>query len=168
MVMSSIIRWLSKTFGSFAVLAVLAVIAWNLGGFEPVAMTGAARVIDGDTLEIEGQRIRLLGIDAPERSQLCRRAGADWPCGIAASSALSTLIAKGGVTCDMDGRDKYGRALGQCRANDVDLNARMVESGLALGTGGYFREEWSARQARKGMWSGSFERPSDWRAKNGA
>ncbi len=70
-------------------------------------VTGPARVIDGDTLEIQGQRIRLHGIDAPESRQLCRRDGKPWQCGKDATNALARKIARRPVTCEDLGRDRY-------------------------------------------------------------
>ncbi len=68
-------------------------------------MTGRARVIDGDTIEVHGQRIRLHGIDAPESRQLCRLDGNPWQCGKDAANALADKIARRPVTCEDLGRD---------------------------------------------------------------
>ena len=70
------------------------------------------RVIDGDTLHVDGKKIRLTGIDAPELSQTCRDAQArEWPCGQAAKARLIELVSRGEVACSARGRDRYGRTL---------------------------------------------------------
>ncbi len=70
-------------------------------------VAGIASVIDGDTIEVHGQRIRLHGIDAPESRQLCRRDGTPWQCGKDAANALASKIARRPVTCEDLGRDRY-------------------------------------------------------------
>ncbi len=71
-------------------------------------VAGIASVIDGDTLEIHGQRIRLHGIDAPESRQLCRLDGKPWQCGKDAANALAEKIARRPVTCEDLDRDRHG------------------------------------------------------------
>ncbi len=77
-------------------------------------MAGTASVIDGDTIGVHGQRIRLHGIDAPESRQLCRLDGKPWPCGKDAANALADKIARRPVTCEDLGRDRYKRIIGRC------------------------------------------------------
>ena len=129
----------------------------------PWTIQGSARVLDGDTLEIGGQRVRLVGIDAPELGQTC---GA-WACGQAAADALTRLVAGRVVLCVVEGVDAYKRALAVCRAGNLDLNARMVNDGLALAfrrySLRYVQEENEARQKRRGMWAGEFIPPWEWR-----
>ena len=140
-------------------------------GRSPNMLEGAATVIDGDTIEIAGNRIRLHGIDALEGKQRCRRAdGATWACGRDAARALRGMIAGGRVSCSVRGRDQYGRAVGTCYANGADLNGRMVRQGHALAYRHYSRryvgEENSARTARAGIHSGEYEPPRNWRRRN--
>ncbi|MBX3530836.1 MAG: thermonuclease family protein [Rhizobiaceae bacterium] len=130
-------------------------------------VAGAVRVVDGDTLEIAGQRVRLSGIDAFERDQSCRRDNADYACGLEAHRALAALARDGGVSCAGRTVDRWGRLLAVCEARGRDLNALMVESGWALAWGGYDGEEQSARLARRGAWGGEFATPADWRAGRG-
>ena len=119
---------------------------------------GRARVVDGDTLVIGTQKVRLFGIDAPEHDQLCKDAqGRDWPCGQAARDRLAGLAAEG-VRCVGADRDRYDRLLGVCAADGRDLNATLVAEGLAEAYRkyalDYVPEEETARGARRGIWAG--------------
>lgn len=132
------------------------------------AISGAARIIDGDTIEIAGTHIRLFGIDAPESSQMCRHSdGASWRCGQASTDELSSLIGGASVSCVSKGADRYGRTLGVCSKGDLDLNAQMVGLGFAIAyrhySEDYVHEEDGARAARRGMWNGEFVEPWNWR-----
>lgn len=125
---------------------------------------GNARVVDGDSLEIKGEKIRLKGIDAPEGQQKCQKNGVDWACGREATRALRQLIKGRDVVCKGAEYDRYQRLLGYCSAGSVDLNKSMVQEGWALSFGGDFlAEERLASQQKKGLWAGQFERPQDWR-----
>lgn len=120
---------------------------------------GRANVVDGDTLEIRGLRIRLEGIDAPESGQGCGRSWiGQWSCGTTASSHLARLVADKEVTCENRGLDKYGRTLAICFVDGRDINAQMVEDGLAWAfvkySRAYVAQEERARAARRGIWVG--------------
>ena len=94
------------------------------GNADTTIIGGPTRVIDADTLEVKGERVRLKGIDAPETPQMCERAsGTLYPCGQAAIRALRERIGDGTVACAIDSRDRYGRALGVCSVHGEDLNA---------------------------------------------
>ena len=93
---------------------------------------GAATVIDGDTIEIRGQRIRLHGIDAPEGGQLCERHGSRYRCGQQASLALADKNGTRPVTCEQRDIDRYKRIVAVCRDGEEDLNAWMVLQGHAV------------------------------------
>jgi len=131
------------------------------------ATSGPARVIDGDTIDISGQRIRLHGIDTPEAKQACQHDGATWLCGVAATKALRELIGGAQVTCIQRDKDRYGRIVAVCHANSIDLNAAMVRSGMALAyrkySNDYIGQEASAKTAGRGLWAGEFVPPWDWR-----
>ena len=122
---------------------------------EPVS--GPARVLDGDTLDVAGTRVRLEGIDAPELGQTCAaRNGGTWRCGSAAAIALERMIGNGPVDCSTQGTDKYGRALALCRAGGRDINADMVRAGLAWAfvkySSRFVETEAEARRAGVGIW----------------
>lgn len=155
-------------FVAFAVLVVvlLAVLRW-LPDPASRQVAGGVRVIDGDSLEVAGERIRLRGIDAPELAQTCRRDGKDWHCGREATRHLRRHIGGRAVACEGRERDKHDRLLAVCRAGEEDLNAWMVEQGWAVAFGDYHGAEGAARRARRGLWAGEFERPSDWRRIHG-
>ncbi|NLH80400.1 MAG: thermonuclease family protein [Phyllobacteriaceae bacterium] len=124
---------------------------------------GAAHVSDGDSVTIEGTRLRLLGIDAPELAQTCRRDDRGFACGETARTHLAELIASRRLDCVWEKRDKYGRGLARCRAGTVELNAAMVRDGWAVAYGDYEAEEVEARRNRRGLWAGRFEWPEDFR-----
>jgi endonuclease YncB( thermonuclease family) len=126
-------------------------------GEELRAANAAVRVVDGETLALDGQVLRLAGIRAPGRGQLCHDvAGRDYDCGAAAAAALARLIAGRDVTCRVQGRDAMGRPLGLCRAGGAELNASMVADGwvLAAATVAALQPlEAAAREARRGLWA---------------
>jgi endonuclease YncB( thermonuclease family) len=130
---------------------------------------GVAFVIDGDTIEIHGQRIRLFGIDAPESSQLCvRPTGERWRCGQQGSFALSDRIGRATVSCQPRDVDRYGRVVAICFKGEEDLSRWMVTTGWAVAfrrySVDYVADEDAARQNRINIWSGDFDMPWVWRA----
>ncbi len=134
-----------------------------LDGQSSQEFTGKTYVVDGDSLVINEAKLRLVGIDAPELRQTCKKNGQDWPCGIKSRQALSALVKQGGVVCISEGLDKYDRWLVACRNTAGSMNAEMVRQGWALAYGRYSALEKSPRVARKGIWIGEFERPQEWR-----
>jgi endonuclease YncB( thermonuclease family) len=133
-------------------------------------IVGQASVVDGDTIEIHGTRIRLFGIDAPEGGQTCTVQGKATPCGRRAAFALATKIGRQVVECRPKDEDRYGRVVAVCGVGGEDINAWMVAQGWALAYRYYSRdyvsEERSASKAKLGLWQGEFEPPWDWRHKN--
>lgn len=132
------------------------------------SLVGTPRIIDGDTLVIRNRHVRLLGIDAAELNQTCHRNGKPYDCGREAKKALQNEIGNTVIRCEIDGADRYKRDLGRCFKSEKDINAWLVENGWALSYGDYRNEEIIARRAKRGLWSGEFERPSQWRAQNKA
>jgi endonuclease YncB( thermonuclease family) len=130
-------------------------------------LIGRASVIDGDTIEIHGRRIRLNGIDAPESSQTCEVNGKMYQCGQRASFALADFIAARTVSCQQTGTDRYRRAIAKCFAAETDLGRWMVSQGWAIAYRRYSLEyvdaEESARSSKAGIWAGSFVEPEQWR-----
>ncbi|CAK0749864.1 micrococcal nuclease [Azospirillaceae bacterium] len=158
---------------AFIVFLSASVFMWLYGG-SPEAkevLRGVARVVDGDTLVISGQRVRLLGIDAPESKQTCRNAsGKNYACGVASTQHLRTLIGGREVRCLGEQRDRYQRVLGVCSVGGMDLNRQMVADGMAVAykrySDRYVKSEQSARAASKGLWQGSFTPPEQYRHKD--
>jgi endonuclease YncB( thermonuclease family) len=141
-----------------------------IDGSALAGITGPPRVIDGDTLEIAGQRIRLLGVDAPELEQSCQHAGRDYACGKVARATLWNLIGGLDVSCEPEGavpaQDGTMRAI--CKAGKTNLNEAIVRSGWALADphapDRYEALQTDAEQARRGLWQGAFEPP--WRRRH--
>src|SRR5918997_4533479 len=132
-------------------------------------IVGAARVVDGDTIQVGDARVRLEGIDAPEAKQTCINArGREWDCGRAASRELQQLVSKREVRCEADGKDDYGRLLGTCSVGDLVINAEMIRNGLAWAfvkySSTYVGVEKEARQARRGVFEVANLPPWEFRA----
>jgi endonuclease YncB( thermonuclease family) len=139
-----------------------AVLQYRLGSGRDLA--GAAEAIDGDSIRLLGEELRLDGIDAPEYRQTCRdRAGGEVACGRQARRALAAMLALGNVNCMISRADRYGRGLARCRQGDAEINAALVRQGHAVSYGAYQAEEAEAKAAGRGIWATSFERPESWR-----
>ncbi len=149
---------------AIAVLAAVAALALIVARLAQDDISGRARVVDGDSLEIDGRRLRLRGIDAPEFGQNCRDGTKPVSCGRFAREHLRLLIAGAPVDCQGWETDRYDRLLVTCTARGTDLNKAMVRDGWALAYGGYAAEEAEARRAGRGLWAMDFETPADWRA----
>ena len=126
---------------------------------------GQASVIDGDTLEIHGTRIRLWGVDAPESNQLCRGEDSEqYRCGAQAANELDAFIARRPVNCIPISLDRYGRTVATCAVDGADLGEWLVKKGLALdwpnySNGKYATVQREAEQAGAGIWKGSYVEP---------
>lgn len=129
---------------------------------------GVAKAKDGDSLSVGAREVRLIGIDAPEFDQTCKRSGADWACGVEAADKLSRLATGKEVRCVSYGTDQYDRTLAKCSVGPVELNRTMVALGYAVAftrySTDYVSAEESARLAKRGVWSGTFQKPADFRA----
>jgi len=131
-------------------------------------LVGTATVIDADTLDIHSERIRLVGIDAPESGQKCKDAnGTLVRCGSEAANALDAFINRNPVTCVSEGKDRYQRTLGKCSVRGQSIQDWLVRNGHAVAYRAYSTEyvpaELAARDAKAGMWAGEFVMPWDWR-----
>ncbi len=151
---------------AFAILAAI-----QIGPASSADLTGTARVLDGDTIEVNGQRVRLFGIDAPEGGQACSRQGTAYDCGQEATQTLVGLLYGKSVHCVQRDTDRYRRIVATCYLNGrggSDVNGHMVREGWALAyrhySWVYVDEEESAHHARRGMWAGVFKAPWEWRA----
>jgi endonuclease YncB( thermonuclease family) len=128
-------------------------------------LTGQASIVDGDTLEIHGTRMRLWGIDAPESTQLCRGEDSEqYKCGAQAANDLDAFIARRPVSCLPISLDRYGRTVATCFVDSVDLGDWLVRNGLALDWPEYSKRKYDdtqreAEQAGRGMWKGSYVEP---------
>ena len=133
------------------------------------AVAGDLRIVDGDSIVLDGQRIRLFGVDAPERNQTCQgHDGSVYECGRDATTVLRELTANRTVTCTPRDRDRYGRIVAVCTADGKDIGAEMVRRGWATdyarySHGAYAVQERAARDEGLGMWSGRFTMPAEWR-----
>ena len=132
------------------------------------SITGTASVIDGDTLDIHGERIRLVGVDAPESKQNCKSADGQFVrCGQQAANALDTWIDRNPVTCEIEGKDRYERLLGQCSVRGASVQEWLVSNGHALAYRSYSKQyvpaEERARADKAGIWADEFIEPWDWR-----
>lgn len=172
-------RWFALPILVLASLAAAAMVLTSdpgvrLGDQSPVAarpsaaagaISARAIAIDGDTLKLGGERIRLHGIDAPEAQQRCDDG---WPAGEEAKRALGGLVAAGATTCEKVTTDRYGRTVAICRVNSEDVAAAMVRRGLAWAYAKYsvryVPEEALARLDRAGVHTRTCIQPAEWRS----
>jgi endonuclease YncB( thermonuclease family) len=131
---------------------------------------GQAEVVDGDTLDLTGHRVRLFGVDAVELGQTCDREGEAWRCGEDAKAQLAELVAGRMVMCETRDVDAYGRTVAVCRAGRVDLSQAMAWAGYAVAledfSTAYVPSVEAAREQRSGIWASQFAEPSAYRAAN--
>ncbi|WP_306115380.1 MULTISPECIES: thermonuclease family protein [unclassified Roseovarius] len=149
-----------------SVLVLLALAPPVLAGFQ-----GTVRVIDGDTLDVGGVRVRLHGIDAPEVGQTCQTAeGKDWDCGTWVSREVRAQFQGVVASCDPVEKDRYGRIVATCRVDGRDMGRGLVQRGMAVAYRKYSRayvaDERAAKRANAGLHAGAFQRPSQHRKSN--
>ncbi len=130
-----------------------------LAFFSGPAFANTVHIVDGDTLDVDGTRYRINGIDAPEAVQKCKtERGRDWACGTAATNALYDLTKGKTVRCKTLAVDKYGRDIGRCFADKTDIAQAMVAQGMAWAflryTDEYEATQNSAKSAKRGIWRG--------------
>ena len=132
-------------------------------------LTGRPRVVDADTLAFGKEKVRIGGLDAPEKRQRCKDAwGNKYRCGIVGTDTLKSRIGGKPVTCVGDSRDRYKRLIGYCTfADGTDLNAWLVRQGHAVAyrkySMKYVEHERAARDEGLGIWAGEFIMPWNWR-----
>ena len=134
-------------------------------------ISGFAVVTDGDTIKISNNKIRLHGIDAPEKKQNCTKNAKEYNCGIVATEALINKISKNVVKClTQKNKDRYNRFIGVCFVGQKNLNKWMVRNGYAVAyrrySKDYILDEDSAKKNKLGLWSGVFLNPEKWRKLN--
>ena len=138
-------------------------------GMAPADPSGPLRVIDADTFDVGGERVRLFGVDAPELSQNCvDAAGQDWPCGAWAAEEAARRWEGRLARCEAVDTDRYGRIVARCAVGGSDIGAALVEDGLAMAyrtySMDYDLQEKAAVIAAVGIWAGEVQTPADWRA----
>lgn len=166
MTRSAVLKIASFVFSLFLAGAAIAATEGAVGGGASGGAASKARAIDGDTLEFGGEIIDLIGIDAPELGQVCLNGKQPYRCGVDAAYALDKLIGVGGVQCT---RQTAGSAhvAGTCSSEKRDVGEILLQQGMATAIPdhfpGYADAEATARQAKLGIWRGSFVTPTDWR-----
>ena len=169
-------RQLAQAIGKVIALVLVVLVVFLFERYctvKPPAFGPDAKVtaIDGDTIRAgNGDEYRIFGVDAPELHQTCKGAsGKSWLCGRAAKAKLTTLRKAGAVNCVARATDRYNRVVAVCSAQGVpDLGEQLVRDGYAIDLGGeagnpYQAAESEAKDAKRGIWRGKFDRPSDWR-----
>ena len=128
------------------------------------------RVVDGDTIHLNGEKIRFTGIDTPELKQTCVKNGLEISCGITAKNLLIKKIADNKVKCISEGKDQYKRTLAECFVNNESLSSYLVRSGYAFAyrkfSKKFIPDEDYAKKKQLGMWSMKFKYPWDYRKNN--
>ena len=154
-----------KTRNTILGLTIIGMIGYLFQG----SLYGEAKITDGDTIIIGSQRIRLYGIDAPEKKQECKtKQGREWQCGIEAKNYLDKLVYQNKVFCFRKNKDRYRREVSICYNHKFQsINAEMVRSGYAVAytkySKLYINEEKQAKKEKLGIWAGTFTKPEEYR-----
>ena len=140
---------------------------------------GVPSVTDGDTIKINGNKIRLFGIDAPEVKQSCKKPFISFSfyslykkynCGVISTEKLRDKISNKKISCLISNKDRYGRFIGECFYKKLNLNSWMVKNGYAVAYLKYSKkfvaQENQAKKNKLGIWQGPFINPWEWRKKN--
>ena len=127
-------------------------------------------VVDGDTIKLGDVKIRFSGIDAPEINQICVASEGKVACGKISRDILITKVTNNKISCTDEGKDFYGRVLGECFVNGESLSRYLVREGFAFAYRKYsdkfISDEEYAKSNRLGMWSMKFQYPWDYRKSN--
>lgn len=159
----------TRSLFALAALALVASAPSHADSRKAEVVQGVASVIDGDTLEVHGRRIRLHGIDAPESGQHCFvEATKAWaPCGRISAFALDEFVRGQTVRCEKRDRDSYDRMVGECFARGESVNAFQVRYGQAIAATFYSKafvgHEAQAKAKGLGVWKTRFVEPYLWR-----
>ena len=133
-------------------------------------IAGKAKVIDGDTIHIKKNKIRLHGIDAPESKQTCMVDTKEWFCGRQSTKELKKFIKDRVVKCKVNDIDIYNRFVAVCSIDTININQWMVKNGWAIAyryySNDYIVEEEFAKENKLGIWSSKFLEPYVYRKKN--
>ena len=152
-----------KTIFLISVLALIFILVINQVNSQTI------KIVDGDTIHLNGEKIRFTGIDTPELKQTCLKEGIENPCGITAKKILIDKIGNNKVECISEGKDRYKRTLAECFVNNESLSSYLVKNGYAFAFRKYSKkfvpDEDYARINKIGMWSMEFDYPWDYRKK---
>ncbi len=147
----------------FKFLFTFFLILFSSASFSEKMIEGKAKIIDGDTIYIGKNKIRLHGIDAPEINQTCTIDNKIWDCGIESTTALENIILEKKVNCKIIDIDQYKRSIARCFINNIDLNQYMVQNGWAIAYRNYSHDfiidEEIAKKNKVGIWQGKFQEP---------
>ncbi|SDE44776.1 thermonuclease family protein [Limimaricola pyoseonensis] len=151
-----------------ACFALLALVGLCAAAPDPTGPAGRLVVVDGDTFDVGGERVRLHGVDAPEAAQRCETpGGADWACGDWVTQEVTLRFAGREAVCAEVDTDRYGRIVARCAIEGRDLGEAIVSAGLALAyeeySDAYVNHEREARDDGRGIWRGTVQDPADWR-----
>ena len=143
---------------------------FNSSAYTQEIIKGSAKVIDGDTIHIGKNKIRLHGIDAPEIKQKCFISNDEWNCGEQSQSNLINLINLRKVNCIIFDKDRYKRDIAECYVDELNINKWMVKNGWAVAyryySKKYINDELYAKKNKIGIWQGIFQNPWDYRKYN--
>ena len=147
----------------FRLLIILSYFIVCSSSFAQTIIQGKAKIIDGDTIHIGNNKIRLHGIDAPEINQTCTTNNNKWNCGLESKKNLEDYILIKEVYCEIIDKDKYNRLIGICFVNNNNMNQYMVRNGWAIAyryySLDYISDEAMAKDKHLGIWKGSFQEP---------
>ena len=146
---------------NFLVILVLSLLSCN------ISLADNLKVVDGDTIVLNGEKIRFSGIDTPELKQTCLKGDQKVSCGISAKILLVKKIGNNTPECISKGKDVYKRTLAECFVNGESLSSFLVRSGYAFAYRKYstkfIKDEEFAKANKLGMWAMTFQYPWDFR-----